>query len=183
MANTLFLILQGPLQSWGERARWSVRDWASETNQVRYCWSVGVCTWVESDEKLRSLSHSVHVGVRCDRKGSVLVDYHTVGGGYEKPMMLTAAGKLENQQWKAAYLNKPGAPILPDASFVAASPRLINSSFNYQSGTEQLGTRSGHFYLGRNMLPIPPGLFLVEQVNYASLEEALQAYPLYLRGK
>ena len=117
MANTLFLILQGPLQSWGERARWSVRDSASEPTKSGIVGLLGCALGWNTDEKLRSLSHSVHVGVRCDRKGSVLVDYHTVGGGYEKPMMLTAAGKLENQQWKAAYLNKPGAPILPDASF------------------------------------------------------------------
>jgi CRISPR system Cascade subunit CasD len=30
MANTLFLRLEGPLQSWGERARWDVRDTAPE---------------------------------------------------------------------------------------------------------------------------------------------------------
>ncbi|MGC8879968.1 MAG: CRISPR-associated protein Cas5, partial [Anaerolineae bacterium] len=30
MANTLFLRLEGPLQAWGERARWRVRDTAPE---------------------------------------------------------------------------------------------------------------------------------------------------------
>jgi CRISPR system Cascade subunit CasD len=30
MANTLFLRLEGPLQAWGERGRWSIRDSAAE---------------------------------------------------------------------------------------------------------------------------------------------------------
>ena len=30
MANTLFLRLEGPLQSWGERGHWAVRDTAPE---------------------------------------------------------------------------------------------------------------------------------------------------------
>jgi len=47
MSNTLFIRLEGPLQAWGERARWSVRDTTTEpTNQGWWdCWAALLGLW------------------------------------------------------------------------------------------------------------------------------------------
>lgn len=95
MANTLFLRLEGPLQSWGERARWSVRDTAPEPTKSGIIGLLGCALGVTDDESLWAISRGVRMGVRCDRPGRRIVDYHTVGGGYDDPTLLTAQGKLK----------------------------------------------------------------------------------------
>jgi len=92
-ANTLFLRLEGPLQSWGERARWSVRDTAPEPTKSGVVGLLGCALGINDDAGLRELSETLRMGVRCDRPGKRLVDYHTVGGGYAESILLTAEGK------------------------------------------------------------------------------------------
>jgi CRISPR system Cascade subunit CasD len=124
MPNTLFLILDGPLQSWGERSRWSVRDTAPEPTKSGVVGLLACALGLQSDEELRQLSQQVRVGVRVDRPGAMLVDYHTVTGG-----VLSAEGKIK----KTASTGKAETVVsqrsyLCDASFLVAvqgEPGLI----------------------------------------------------------
>ncbi|MGD9100122.1 MAG: type I-E CRISPR-associated protein Cas5/CasD [Anaerolineae bacterium] len=172
MPNTLFLRLEGPLQSWGERARWSVRDTATEPTKSGVVGLLACALGLNSNDDLRQLSQGVRLGVRCDRPGTRLVDYHTVGGGYLHPTMLTAQGKLKlssgrphtEQTWRA---------YLCDASFlvaVQAAPDLIAGL------AEAVQAPHWPVYLGRKSCP--PSRPLFEGVaDYDSMEAALQDWP------
>jgi len=80
MPNTLFLWLEGPMQSWGERARWSVRDSAPEPTKSGVVGLLACALGLKQDGDLRSISQQLQLGVRCDWPGTLLVDYHTIQG-------------------------------------------------------------------------------------------------------
>lgn len=127
MANTLFLRLEGPLQSWGERARWSVRDTAPEPTKSGVIGLLGCALGLNTDEALRGLSQALRMGVRCDKPGTGLIDYHTVGGGYDYPALLTAEGKPKISSG-GPHTEQTWRHYLCDASFLVAlqgKPDLI----------------------------------------------------------
>jgi CRISPR system Cascade subunit CasD len=119
MANTLFLCLEGPLQSWGERAQWSVRDTAPEPTKSGVVGLLGCALGIRADEALRELSQSLIMGVRCDKPGVRLTDYHTVGGGYREPALLTAEGKPKLSSGRP-HTEETWRHYLCDASFLVA---------------------------------------------------------------
>lgn len=170
MANTLFLRLEGPMQSWGERARWSVRDTAPEPTKSGVVGLLACALGLNEDIELRALSRRLRMGVRCDRPGSILVDYHTVVGG-----VMSAEGKVK----KNATTKEPETVVswrsyLCDASFLVAlqaDPTTI----------DQLATaiQSPHWpiFLGRKSCP-PSNPPFVGIGDFASLPIALEAIPI-----
>ncbi len=169
-ANTLFLRLEGPLQSWGERSRWSVRDTAPEPTKSGVIGLLGCALGINDDEGLRTLSENLRMGVRCDQPGIQMVDYHTVGGGYGEPTLLTAEGKLKlssglphtEQTWRS---------YLCDAAFLVAlqgPPDLIARL------AEAVQSPHWPFYLGRKSC-IPTRPPFVKVGEFADLESALAA--------
>ena len=92
MANTLFLRLEGPLQAWGERAKWSIRDTAAEPTKSGVIGLIGCAMGFTADEDLAALSRKIKIGVRCDRPGTLLRDFHTIIGG-----VLSAEGKIKDE--------------------------------------------------------------------------------------
>lgn len=122
MANTLFLRLEGPLQAWGERARWSVRDTTTEPTKSGVVGMLGCALGLVEDDDLAGLSRALRMGVRCDKEGVFLTDFHTVVGG-----VLSAEGKVKSDtslSWRS---------YLCDASFLVAlraAPELIDSLAN-----------------------------------------------------
>ena len=170
MPNTLFLRLEGPLQSWGERARWSVRDTAPEPTKSGVVGLLACALGLHEDADLRQLSQQVRLGVRCDRPGIPLVDYHTIAGG-----VMSAEGKVKiNANTKEPETVVSWRHYLCDASFlvaIQAAPEL----------TAQLAeaVQNPHWpiYLGRKSCPptCPP----FEGVgDYPSLEGALARWPM-----
>lgn len=155
MANTLFLWLEGPMQSWGERARWSTRDSAAEPTKSGIVGLLACALGQSLDEDLRELSRQIHVGIRCDRPGTLLKDYQTVLGPW--------GTQLSDRYY------------LCDASFLAAiqsdRPDLI----------EQLAYAIQHpvwpYFLGRKSCP--PARPLYGGVGeYVSMQAALESVPL-----
>ena len=173
MPNTLFLRLEGPLQSWGERARWSVRDTAPEPTKSGIVGLLACALGLTGDADLRQLSAEIRLGVRCDRPGTLLVDYHTVGGGYKKPQLLTAEGKPKISSGRP-HTEQTWRSYLCDASFLAAvraGPELIARL------AEAVQRPHWPVYLGRKSCP--PSRPPFEGVgDYPSLEAALEAWPL-----
>jgi len=80
MTNTLFLWLESPLQSWGERARWSMRDSANEPTKSGVVGLLACAMGLDQDDDIRALSQRLHVGVRCDHPGVLMKDYQTIQG-------------------------------------------------------------------------------------------------------
>lgn len=183
MANTLFLRLEGPLQSWGERGRWSIRDTAPEPTKSGVVGLLACALGWQDDEHIRGLSQQLRIGVRCDRAGAgaPLVDYHTVGGGYPTPMLLTAEGKPKWTPSKRPHTEQTWRSYLCDASFLVAlqvQPPEV----------ELIATLAGAVqapvwpvYLGRKScvptLPVYAGVG-----EFSSLEAALMSVPLYVNS-
>ncbi len=90
----LFLRLEGPLQSWGDTAQWSVRRTRAEPSKSGVIGLIGAALGYgpdpEGDAEIARLGRELRLGIRVDRPGSVLRDYHTVYGG-----VLSAQGKIK----------------------------------------------------------------------------------------
>jgi len=75
----LTFLLSGPLQSWGDSARWDHRSTASMPSKSAIIGLLGCCLgYPRGDERLQSLSEQLHVAVRADRRGRLLWDFQTV---------------------------------------------------------------------------------------------------------
>lgn len=180
MANTLFLRLEAPLQSWGERSQWSERDTAPEPTKSGIVGLLACALGWNEDARLRELSGQIRVGVRCDVPGTPapLRDYHTVGGGYNEPQLLTAKGAPKYiPNTKDPHTEPTWRYYLCDASFLVA----------VQSDDEKLvadlaeAIQNPHWtlYLGRKCcVPTRPPFDGVG--NYDSLDAALEEHPTRL---
>jgi CRISPR system Cascade subunit CasD len=169
MANTLFLRLEGPLQAWGERARWAVRDTAPEPTKSGVVGLLACALGLRDDADLRNLSQQIRLGVRCDAPGMLLIDYHTVSGG-----VMSAQGKIK----KNANTKEPETVVswrhyLADASFLAAVQAAPGTIARLAEAVQ-----SPHWplYLGRKSCV--PSRSVFEGVgDYPSLDAALADWP------
>lgn len=118
-ANTLFLRLEAPLQSWGERSRWSIRDTATEPTKSGVVGLIACALGYRDDEQIRPLSQKTRLGIRVDAPGTQIIDYHTIGGGYDSPTLLTAQGKPKKSSG-APHTEISERAYLCDASFLVA---------------------------------------------------------------
>lgn len=177
MPNTLFLRLEGPLQSWGERGRWSWRDTAPEPTKSGVIGLLACALGWQSDDDIRQLSQQIRFGVRIDRPGVPYTDYHTVGGGWSKesPQLLSADGKLKMSDKDRPHTELTYRDYLHDASFLAAiqaTPVWIDRL------AEVVQAPHWVIYLGRKSCP--PSRPLYEGVGeFRSLKVALQEWPWY----
>jgi CRISPR system Cascade subunit CasD len=171
MANTLFLRLEGPLQAWGERGRWSVRDTALEPTKSGVIGLIACAMGYNRDEQIRPLSEKTRMGVRCDAPGQLITDYHTVGGGYLHPMLLTAEGKPKISSGRP-HTEITWRDYLCDASFLVAlqtddEPLIEQMAYYLQNPVWPI-------YLGRkSCLPSRP--VYDGTGDFESLEEALKS--------
>ncbi len=171
--NTLLLRLEGPLQAWGLRARWEERDSAFEPTKSGVVGLLGCALGLRRDsDRLRSISDALEMGVRVDRPGDLLIDYHTTGGAKmldgEPEGMLNAEGKLkrETDVSKRTYLM--------DASFLVAlrGPDTLVAEL-----AAALRNPIWPVFLGRKAcVPTCPVLLGVAQ--YDTVRDALLAQPL-----
>lgn len=125
--DILFLRFEGPLQSWGETARWSVRDTRLEPTMSGVVGLLAACLgWgLDEDRRIAALAQSVRLGVRADRPGQVIRDYHTVVGG-----VMSAEGKIKiNASSRLPETVESWRDYLGDACFlvgIAAEPSIID---------------------------------------------------------
>jgi CRISPR system Cascade subunit CasD len=172
MSNTLFLRLEGPMQSWGERGRWSVRDTAPEPTKSGVIGLLACALGTADDGEIRQLSSQLRMGVRCDAPGVSLADYHTIGGGYEEPMLLTAEGKPKKSSGRP-HTELSTRHYLCDASFLVA---LLGDPLLVQRLADVVQSPVWPLYLGRRSCP-PSRPVFAGVGDYASLEEALRSSP------
>jgi CRISPR system Cascade subunit CasD len=174
MSNTLFLQLEGPMQAWGERGQWETRDTVDTPTKSGIVGLLACALGWKSDEQLRTLSRQIRIGVRCDYPGELLIDYHTIGGGYPHSVMRKAEGGFKGDD------DRPHTEIshrhyLCDASF------LVVVQSDHADLITQLAERVQNPYwpifLGRKSCP--PSRPVFEGVGeHESLIAALHAKPL-----
>lgn len=175
MANILFIRLEGPLQSWGERGRWSIRDTTAEPTKSGVVGLLACALGLRLDADILQLARHIRMGVRVDQPGIFLDDYHTVGGGYSTPQLLTAEGKRKKTPGGEPHVEPSVRTYLCDASFLVA----IQAEAGIIAQLAQ-AVQSPHwvFFLGRKSCP--PSRPLYEGVgDYASIELALEDWPWY----
>ena len=162
----LLLRLEGPLQSWGERARWDIRDTADRPTKSGVMGMVGCALgYPRNDPRLALLQDGVTFGVRVDRAGSRMVDYHTVRG--EIP---SADGKRKGTP-EEPYTIVSRRAYLQDASFLVGleGPRAL-----LEVCENGLRRPRWPYYLGRRSCP-PSCSVLVGLLDGVSLRDALRA--------
>jgi CRISPR system Cascade subunit CasD len=124
LASFLALRLEGPLQSWGERARWTVRDTGTEPTKSGVIGLLAACLGLgpDQDEAVAALAQALTLGIRVDRPGRALIDFHTVGGGRPPTGVMSASAKRIVKITEATH--EPETVVsrrayLADASFLA----------------------------------------------------------------
>lgn len=187
MANTLFLRLEGPLQAWGERGRWSVRDTAPGPTKSAVIGLIACSLGYHTDEQIRPLSENTRMGVRIDAPGHLITDYHTVGGGYDYPTLLTAQGKPKLSS-SMPHTEITWRDYLCDASF------LVALQSDDETLIAQMASALQHpfwpIYLGRKSCPPARPVFdglgqfktLAEALKCDNWSDAIQHKPHTVRG-
>lgn len=170
--NTLFIRLEGPLQAWGTRARWGERETIAEPTKSGVIGLVACALgWgLARDEDIRSLSRQVRFGVRIDRPGRLIEDYHTVVGGVR-----SADGKIKiTESTKSVETVVSHRLYLSDASFLAAflaPPEVIAQA------SAALQDPIWPPFLGRRSCP-PSTPFWSGVGEFETLDDALASHPV-----
>jgi CRISPR system Cascade subunit CasD len=175
MANTLFLRLEAPLQSWGEDSQWSIRRTAPEPTKSGIVGLLACAMGWGDDEPIQNLSHRIRIGVRCDLPGTAapLEDYHTVGGGYLTPQLLTSEGKPKESSGRP-HTEQTWRYYLCDASFLVAIQS--DDEILIAELAEKIQNPYWPIFLGRkSCVPARPPFDDVG--NYKTLQEALEKHP------
>ena len=154
--NTVFLRLEGPLQSWGTSSRFVVRDTGDEPSKSGVlgliCGAMGQSRG-QADDKLADLRR-LRMGVRVDRPGVVWTDYHTAGA---KIGLMKAAGGIKHTESTdeiEAVLSR--RDYLCDASFLVA---LMGSPATVAEVADGAAIAGVAPVLGQQVLPaVGPGL-------------------------
>jgi len=174
MVNTLFLRLESPLQSWGEDSQWSERRTAPQPTKSGIVGLLACALGWNDDERIRDLSRKISVGVRHDIRGTPapLKDYHTVGGGYDKPQLLTAKGEPKTSKGKP-HTEETWRYYLCDASFLVA---IRSDSETIEELARRVQSPVWTFYLGRKSC-VPSRPPFDDVGDYDSLQAALEQHP------
>lgn len=171
--NTVFLRLEGPLQSWGTSSRFVVRDTGDEPSKSGVlgliCAALGLPR-TQAGDKLADLRR-LRMGVRIDRAGVIWTDYHTAGakigltkaGGGIKRTETT--GEIETGLSRRDYLC--------DASFLVA---LMGRPSMIADIADSLQSPVWPPYLGRKSCPPAVPVF-AGTGGYADLATALSSVP------
>ncbi len=117
-AGVLLLRLEGPLQAWGEDSKWSMRNTRLEPTKSGVIGLLAACMgWGAADDALiGQASQVLSIGVRADKPGTLLRDYHTIVGG-----VVSAEGKVKiNQKSKLPETVISLRDYLADACFLVA---------------------------------------------------------------
>ena len=191
MAKVLLLRLEGPLQSWGGRSRWDVRDTEAEPTKSGVIGLLGCALgYGIGDRRLETeLDAGLLFGVRVERAGRRVRDYQTIAG-----FLPTADGRYKHTGVKTstnlrALQDDPDVEpatvqsprfYLEDAAFlVGLAGREANSAADALLDRCAAAMRDPQWplYLGRKAcVPTRP---IMEEVTdrYESLEAALRQHP------
>lgn len=152
----LLLHLAGPLQSWGEHSRFNDRDTARFPTRSGIIGLIAAAQGRRRDEPLDDLRR-LRVAVRTDRPGTLLRDFHTVGGGQPTKLTVTTAEGTKRTGMTATLVTH--RYYLQDAAFTVAL--TAGSDTTLLSACEQ-ALSNPHWppYLGRRSCP-PEGPLLI----------------------
>jgi CRISPR system Cascade subunit CasD len=165
----LLLRLEGPLQSWGERARWDFRDSAAFPTKSGVMGLLACAMGLpRRSPEIAKLNRAVRMAVRADRPGSLTTDFHTVQG--EGGVILNAEGKKR----AGGSTITSQRQYLQDASFLVA---LEADRVLLEKLADAVNRPAWMYFLGRKSCPATRPVFEALTDEYASLEEAVAGAP------
>lgn len=196
MARPILLLrLEGPLQSWGVRARWDVRDTQPEPTKSGVIGILGCALGYEmGDPRLEAeLDVGLRFGVRIESPGRIMEDYQTV-----TDFLPTAEGTYKHSGLKTAVsLDKLRSdPDVTPATII--SPRFYLEDAAFLVALEETGVCPGLLarcadairnpvwpvYLGRKACVPTRPVFEELSYDYENVEDALSRHPwLWLGSK
>ena len=163
--STLLLRLIGPMQSWGTTSRFDERDTQLEPSKSGVLGLICAALGRDRSESVEDLA-ALKMGVRVDREGLLMRDYHTATG------VMTAAGK-------------------PDLHRTVVSPRFYLSDAAFLVGLAGNDTDLLHsvraalrapvwpLALGRKAFPPSLPVWLEDNLVDADLRDALANAPAH----
>lgn len=166
MADILLLCFDAPLQAWGLRARWDVRDSGDEPTKSGVIGLLGCALgYPVGDVRLEQLDRVLRMGVRVEVPGSKVVDFQTV----------SEVTRTANNQ-KPNDMNPIVSPreYVQDAIFLVAldGPKEV-----LRQCADALRNPRWPVYLGRKSCVPSRPVFQELTATYESLDEALRVYP------
>jgi CRISPR system Cascade subunit CasD len=181
----LMLRLEGPLQAWGGRSRWDVRDTQPEPTKSGVLGLLGCALgYSVGDQRLESeLDAGLRFGVRVEAPGRVIQDYQTV-----TDYLPTAAGEYKGREEKRSKsLDRlrsdpeigPATIISPrfyleDASFLVALEETASPVDLLQRCASALLAPSWPLYLGRKACAATRPILEELTDRYDGIEQALR---------
>lgn len=184
----LLLRLEGPLQSWGTRARWDMRDTAPEPTKSGIVGLLGCALgYATGDPRLeQELDAGLRLGVRVEAPGHVLEDFHTVtdflltaGGGY-RHSGVSVGTSLEriraNPDARPATILSPRF-YLEDAAFLVALSAPDDDTGLLSRCADALRRPCWSLFLGRKACPATRPIFDALTEDYADIVDALRRHP------
>lgn len=165
--NVVLIRLEGPLQAWSAQGKLGIRDTEREPTKSGVLGLVGAALGMPRDDDvaLGKLA-SLRMGVRVDRAGTLLHDYHTAGGGRFRGLAYTVHGTKDCVPSHRYYLQ--------DASFVAA---FEGNDALIARIADALVSPRYPLYLGRRSCPpaMPPLMEIVDGDTREALHGAVLA--------
>lgn len=167
----LFLRLEGPLQSWGEKAKWDHRDCAVMPTKSGVVGLIACALGLERGAPaIAELSCSLRMAVRADRSGRFLTDFHTIHADSAKgERICNAEGKPRGDTIVTSRV------YLQDASFLVA---IAAQESVLERLDAALCSPRWVPYLGRKScvpsLPVYRGI----SSEYTDLEDAMRRFPM-----
>ena len=168
--STLLLRLAGPLQSWGTLDKFGIRTTDTEPSKSGVvgllCAAMGV---PRADATTIRKLGELAMGVRADREGEVLRDYHTVGGG---KFAGQPHGVYDAKLKRGVHTVPTTRDYLSDAVFLVA---LEGDPVLLERAREGLVSPCWHVSLGRRAC-VPSGPLFVS-LEATPLGECLRTWP------
>lgn len=189
----LLLRMEGPLQSWGSRSRWDVRDTASEPTKSGIIGLLGCALgYPIQDARLEQLDAALRFGVRVEHPGRVLIDYQTItdflpsaDGRFKHSgaSMGVSIDKLRHDpDAKPTTIQSPRAYI-EDGAFLVALEATGNGHQLLDECANSIQQPRWPLFLGRKAcIPTRP-IFDSFSTVYEDLEDALLRHPWSWLGR
>ena len=167
----IILRFEGLFQSWGCTSKWDDRTTEKFPTKSGVVGLLGSALGIErGDPELSLLNDAVHIAVRADRPGSIIIDYQTVMG---EPLR-NADGKIRRDPIvsKRSYLQDACFTVFLEVR-IEWHTRIVNA----------LKNPKWSLFLGRkSCIPSRPILECADS-DYSDLNEALRNYPLQRRDE
>lgn len=133
MSNrTLLLRLAGPQQSWGGKSRFNRRETEFQPTKSAIVGLLAAAQGRRRRDPIEDLAR-LRFGVRVDRPGTVLRDYHTVSDFRGRPLLSsTVNARGEQKPVSGKFVHLTSRYYLQDAIFLAAieGPDVVMSSMS-----------------------------------------------------